>query len=340
MSGPTPPRRPDASMTLLREVMERPLDPGYAAAAAHSRPRTRVRTAITLVLAIVAGAGFTVAVGSIRIPQRESAKVKSQLIEQIQHRTALVEEKEQANAELAAANTAAQEALLGSDGTALTDRARLLGALTGELAVTGPGMQVTLDDAGSDEEVGGDPRADTTYDEGVVLDLDLQVVVNGLWAAGAEAVAVNGQRLTALSAIRSAGDAILVDFRPLVPPYVVSAVGDTAALQSGFAEGQAGPYVQSLRDNNGIAVDISGSDELTLPAAGQIVLREAGPVDDTDDSSNDSSNDSSDDTDSSNAKDSSDDAEDGSDGTSSTVTSTPQASGSTGTQTTDSGGQT
>ena len=48
-----------------------------------------------------------------------------------------------------------------------------------------------------------------------MLDRDLQVIVNGLWAAGAEAIAVNGQRLTACSAIRSAGEAILVDFRPL-----------------------------------------------------------------------------------------------------------------------------
>ncbi len=153
--------------------------------------------------------------------------------------------------------------------------------MTGELPVSGNGLKITLDDAPGRDEVGSDPRTDDGYDEGVVLDADLQVVVNGLWAAGAEAISINGERLTALSAIRSAGEAILVDFRPLVPPYVISVVGDPSSLQTGFAEGQAGPYVQSLRDNNGIGVDIATATELTLPGAGQFVLRQAGPVEES-----------------------------------------------------------
>jgi uncharacterized protein YlxW (UPF0749 family) len=272
------PRALDASMTLLREVMERPLDPGYAAAAAHPRPRSRVRTVITLILAIAAGIGFCVAVRSIQVPQRESEAVGNELREQIEHRTDAVEQLERSNAALAAANAAAQQSLLGTRGAALGRQVRELGALTGELAVSGKGLKVTLDDAPGRDEVGSDPRTDDGYDEGVVLDADLQVVVNGLWAAGAEAISINGERLTALSAIRSAGEAILVDFRPLVPPYVISVVGDPTSLQTRFAEGVAGPYVQSLRDNNDIGVDIAAAPELTLPGAGQFVLREAGPV--------------------------------------------------------------
>ncbi|GAA3611107.1 DUF881 domain-containing protein [Kineosporia mesophila] len=278
----SPSSRPlDASMTLLREVMERPLDPGYAAAASHPRPRTRVRTALTLVLSIVAGAGFIVAVGSIRVPQRESEKVSQELRQEIEHRGEAVDRQEQRNADLAASITASQQALLGTRGAALGQQVRDLGALTGEIAVGGKGLTVTLDDAPGREEVGGDPRSDTEYYEGVVLDADVQVVVNGLWAAGAEAISINGERLTAVSAIRSAGEAILVDFRPLVPPYVVSVIGDQAKLQTGFAEGPAGPYVQSLRDNNGIKVDIARADRLTLPGAGQFVLRKAEPVEES-----------------------------------------------------------
>ena len=83
--------------------------------------------------------------------------------------------------------------------------------------MTGPGLVVRLDDAAGDGDGADvDPRTDVD-DSGRVTDRDLQTVVNEVWAAGAEAVAVNGQRLTALSAIRSAGDAILVDFRPLTP---------------------------------------------------------------------------------------------------------------------------
>ena len=85
-----------------------------------------------------------------------------------------------------------------------------------------------------------------------MLDRDLQTVVNGLWAAGAEAVAVNGQRLTALSAIRSAGDAILVDYRPLTRPYVVTAIGDPATLQAAVRRGARRPALRTLQQTYGI----------------------------------------------------------------------------------------
>ena len=90
-------------------------------------------------------------------------------------------------------------------------------------------------------------------------------------------VAITGARLTTRSGIRSAGQAILVDVRPLVPPYVVEAIGDPAHLQAGFAADMAGAYVQSLRDNYGIQVSVSTQRSLTLPGAGSLVLRSAHP---------------------------------------------------------------
>jgi uncharacterized protein YlxW (UPF0749 family) len=267
-------------MTLLREVMERPLDPSYAAAAAAPRPRTRRRTALTLALAVGAGAAFSISVSTIRPPQRQSSQVNGQLRDQIEKRTRAVDKQEAANLALSARIAMTQQDALGVEGAGLAARAQTLGAAAGELSVTGPGLRLTLDDApsqGSNDAVGGDPRAQGDFDAGTVFDKDLQVVVNGLWAAGAEAIAVNGHRLTALSAIREAGQAILVDFRPLVPPYVVEAVGDSSGLQSGFAAGSAGPYVQSMRDNNSIRVDIAPVKHLVLPGAGELVLRAAQP---------------------------------------------------------------
>ncbi len=280
-SSPSPGRRLDASMTLLREVMERPLDPSYAATARSPRPATLRRTALTLLLAILAGAGFAVAVGSIRQPQRQSSQVNSQLRKQIEKRTAGVTKQEKANAALSASIVLAQQNALGTKGAGLADEVRTLSLAAGELPVTGPGLRITVDDAPGqgDDAVGGDPRADTATSDGTVFDADLQVIVNGLWAAGAEAIDIGGHRLTALSAIREAGQAILVDFRPLVPPYVIQAIGDPSRMQSGFASGSAGAYVQSMRDNNGIRVDIAPSKELSLPGAGQLVLRAARPVD-------------------------------------------------------------
>ncbi|WP_345714225.1 DUF881 domain-containing protein, partial [Kineococcus glutinatus] len=112
---------------------------------------------------------------------------------------------------------------------------------------------------------------------GRVVDRDLQTLVNGLWAAGAEAVSIGGQRLTALSAIRSAGAAILVGYRPLSPPYEVLVVGDPAQLQTRLAASPAGSYLQALSDNYGIGVSVRAREELVLPAADSVDLRVAAP---------------------------------------------------------------
>ena len=270
----------DASMTLLREVMERPLDPGYAAAAAAGRPRTRRDAVLTVVLAVLAGVAFSVSVSSIREPLGQLTRTNDHLRQEIEKRGAAVERREAENARLSEMIAVNQRSALGAAGAQLADQARALSLATGEVPVSGPGLRLTLDDAaGAQQEVGSDPRSqEAGLDLGRVYDSDLQMVVNGLWAAGAEAIAVNGERLTAVSAIRSAGEAILVDFRPLRRPYVVEAIGDPSRLETGFAAGTAGSQVQAMRDNGGIRADISGQKRLVLPGAGQLVLRHAGPV--------------------------------------------------------------
>lgn len=274
------PVRPDASMTLLREVMERPLDPGYADAAARPRRRSRQRTVVTLVLATLAGFLTAVSVAEIGGPQPEAKQASERLRAEIQRGAADARRLEAENAALRSDIASVQEeALRGGSGAALVAEAGRLGGVTGELPVAGPGLEFTVDDAAGsrDDAVGSDPRNQQELDLGIVLDRDLQVIVNGLWEAGAEAIAINGQRLTSLSAIRSAGEAILVDFRPLVPPYVIDVVGDPSGLQAAFAAGTAGPYVQSMRDNSGITVNITAKDSVRLPGAGELVLRSARP---------------------------------------------------------------
>jgi len=111
-----------------------------------------------------------------------------------------------------------------------------------------------------------------------VRDRDLQRVVNGLWGAGAEAISVNGQRLTALSAIRAAGDAILVDNKPLVPPYTLLAVGDGERLSTAFQSSDDGRYLSVLQDSYDIRTSISVQDRVRLPAAPSLTVRTAEPV--------------------------------------------------------------
>lgn len=155
-------------------------------------------------------------------------------------------------------------------GQALDAQISALAMVAAGLPVSGPGLRLTLDDALTPGPgAAGDPAL------GRVLDRDLQMVVNGLWAAGAEAVSVNGQRLSALSAIRSAGYAILVDYRPLTRPYVVLAIGDPRSIQASFAAGAAGRGLRTLSQTYGVQYLVEGVDLQSLPAAPAYALRYA-----------------------------------------------------------------
>ncbi len=273
-----PARRLDASMTLLSEVMQRPLDPGYALAAGRRSARARSSrwiAALVLVAAGACGLVTTWAVVELRQPQPGGGAARKALESEIQLRTRQADAAQHANDLLRADLAAAQRrSLAGAGDPDLARRLDRLAAMSGEVAVSGPGLEVTLQDApvAAATPAAGDPRQDSSGDLGRVLDRDVQIVVNGLWAAGAEAVAVNGQRLSSLSAIRSAGQAIFVDRRPLVPPYVVQAIGDPARLQTGLARDMAGPYLQALRDNYGVRVSIAADPQLRLPSAANVIL--------------------------------------------------------------------
>jgi uncharacterized protein YlxW (UPF0749 family) len=269
----------DASMTLLREVMERPLDPGYTHAAerrARGAQPSRMALAVTLVLALVCGALTARAIAELRRPQPGASQARAALQAEVRRRSAAVDARQKQLDKLRMQVAGLQQrALSGSRSDRLAGQIQMLELLAAERPVTGPGLKITMADgpSASAAQGGTDPRAASGAGEDRVLDRDVQIVVNGLWAAGAEAVAVNGQRLTARSAIRYAGQAILVDFRPLVPPYVVSAVGDPAGLQTRFAAGSAGEYLQALRDNYGVRAAIVSSTNLELPGAGGFSTR-------------------------------------------------------------------
>ena len=113
-----------------------------------------------------------------------------------------------------------------------------------------------------------------------VLDIDLQVLANGLWQAGAEAVSINGHRLSDLTAIRSAGDAITVDYRSLTRPYRVEAIGDPRTLQARFVESAGGAVVERARPEPADAVrgQRRGATELGRRSRHGAALREEGHV--------------------------------------------------------------
>lgn len=100
-------------------------------------------------------------------------------------------------------------------------------------AVHGPGLVVTLTDAQRDAD-GRFPR-DAAPDDLVVHQQDIEAVLNALWSAGAEAVGMQDQRITATSAPRCVGNTLLLNDRTYSPPYVITAIGDAAAMQKALA---------------------------------------------------------------------------------------------------------
>jgi uncharacterized protein YlxW (UPF0749 family) len=166
---------------------------------------------------------------------------------------------------------------LAQSSISLQSRLEALDAASGAQALTGKGIVVVLDNAPGAEKnsADGNPRTDAGKDEGKVFSKDMQVVVNGLWQAGAEAISVNGQRLTSRSAIRFAGEAILVNYRPLARPYTITVLGDPDNLQVEFADNAGGAYARALKDNYGIRVSIDAADKLTVPAATSLTVRDA-----------------------------------------------------------------
>ncbi|MFE2212699.1 DUF881 domain-containing protein [Streptomyces canus] len=283
-STPTRPTRPDASMSLLTNVMDHSLDDGYAEAAARKKAagdgglpktlRARLGLAVGLVLAALV---VTVGAAQARVAAPVVAKEREELIDRIDRETETADELEESVDQLRDdVSTRQREALKQSGDSGQAD---LVGILSGAVEVHGPGVKLVVNDA-KEASTGGDgnPRETSGFsDTGRVRDRDMQRVVNGLWESGAEAVSINGQRLTALSAIRAAGDAILVDNKPLVPPYTVLAVGDGQRLSTRFQDSADGLYLHALQENYGIRTAISVEDDLRLPAAPSVIVRTAEP---------------------------------------------------------------
>lgn len=270
-------------MTLLTEILERPLDPGYAAAAdrreAAGLPRaTSTRTPLLVASAVLVGFLLVTAAFVLRPSGTTASRNKAQLIAQIQSRQAHGDAQTQAVGTLRAQIKGYQDAALGTQQSSLTDELAALGLLTGDVAAAGPGLTLTIDDAPSAKaNPGADPRNTGGTNNGRVTSLDLQILCNGLWQAGAEAISINGQRLTARSAIRFAGQAILVDYRPLTTPYVVTAIGDRQDLAARFAEGAAGSYLTALKSNYSIPASVATSARVEVPRSAVLDVTSAHP---------------------------------------------------------------
>ncbi|RBY78760.1 DUF881 domain-containing protein [Geodermatophilus sp. TF02-6] len=274
--------------SLLDQVLAETLDPAYerrarARAAAGAAPapfrRRGGQVAVALVTA-VAGVLAAVTYGGAAAGAQGREQVRAALVGDVETESAttdaLAADLERLRADVAATrDDALASSAVGQRALDELADAELAAAVA---PVSGPGLLVTLADAEPDADadpVGGAGEADP---RGLVRDGDLQLVVNALWAAGAEAVGVNGQQLGPTSAIRFAGEAVLVDFRPVTNPYLVSAVGDPETLRSRFLASPEVGALAVISKTYRLRFEFAQEDELSLPAGSSRELRSAAPV--------------------------------------------------------------
>jgi uncharacterized protein YlxW (UPF0749 family) len=257
----TAPRRfPNADF--LTELFNDPLDPAYVAAAQERarrgplpRWRRSTRKAAAVVTMLAIGFLFATAYQQVVAATPAGERTRQSLIEEIQGRQKHTDE-------LAAAAEGLQGQVDVLSEEALSDTAvqqlREVQGATGLRKIIGDGVVVKLSDG----------PTGPVDDKARVLDYDLQRVVNALWAAGAEGIAINGQRLTSVTPIRKAGGVIKVGNRSILGPYEVLAVG-SGDLEDDFNDSALAETMRGLHDNPVIQLgfEVIGRDDITLPAA-------------------------------------------------------------------------
>ncbi|WP_151083849.1 DUF881 domain-containing protein [Nocardioides cynanchi] len=124
----------------------------------------------------------------------------------------------------------------------VTRKTARMKVLAGLEPVSGPGLTVTLTDAPHSTSADGPTAPDNRLL--VVHQQDIQAVVNAMWKGGAQAVTIQGQRVVGTTGIRCIGNAVQLQGVPYSQPYVISAVGDPAALSSSIARDS---YLQVYR---------------------------------------------------------------------------------------------
>jgi len=252
-------------MDLLRQISEQPLDPDYALVAARGAPPSRRGWLLGLTLALAAVL-FTIAFLQTSTTAPVVAKERRDLIERVKDG-----EDRQDDLRSQVATTSEDIRRIRSDALGdttesnrLRDQIDQLDPAVGQVPVTGPGLEITVDDSTS-----------VTGVQGQVLDIDMQQLANGLWAAGAEAISINDHRLTSLTAIRGAGDAITVNYRSLTRPYRIVAIGDPNTLESRFAETAGGQWWNGLRQNLGMRYEVNNAPQATVAGDPGLTLRSA-----------------------------------------------------------------
>ena len=262
--------------SLLRALLSEHLDPGYAAAAAKrsiaGTPRSgrqRVfgwlwQAAAALLIATV----FAAAVAQARSVAPGVRSAQQLLLGNVRSTEGSAAKLNQRRSELAKRVDDVQRHALAEDaeGQRLLKRLDTLSLADASTAIIGPGLKVTVTDPGAGPNLSDVSKQRVSGSRQILLDRDLQLLVNSLWASGAEAISVGGVRIGPNVTIRQAGGAILVDNNPTSSPYTVLAIGPARAMRDVLDNSAGMQRLRLLQISYGVVVTVDAADGLTLPA--------------------------------------------------------------------------
>lgn len=258
------------TVPLLALITQRSLDADYEhvasrRAAGESRPARPVPRHTAAFVLVVFGLLVTVAAVQTSRNATVDESSRASLIDQINLRREAVANLQRQLSREQSRQLSLQQTLTGLDTAQQATRSRLqrLGVRTGFGAVRGPGVEVTVASA---------PGSDASH---TVRDSDLALLTDALWAAGAEAISVNDQRLTVLSSFRNVGIGILVNSQPVNPPYLFEVIGNPDTLPANLLASSAGGQWYALKDSLGFRFEVKNGGTMTLPAASPVSLRSA-----------------------------------------------------------------
>ncbi|MBC7632346.1 DUF881 domain-containing protein [Aeromicrobium sp.] len=246
---------------LLEKIADTALDDDYYVVRAGPHEQAReFNTVLTALVLAVFALLIVMAAQQTRSDRPATERERKTLISDVAARKKVL-----AGREASAARLRAEVTDLSASVNRFDPNAESLRVLTADQGASGPGIKVTV----SPSSPGND--------DGLITDSDMHLLVNGLWYAGAEAVSINGQRIGTLTAIRSAGSAITVNFTSIGPPYTVVALGDSETMQTRFVDNPAGRYWASRKKDSGVRFDVTPSTELRVAAAprARLTLRHA-----------------------------------------------------------------
>jgi len=139
------------------------------------------------------------------------------------------------------------------------------GALSAALVpLTGPGVVITLDDAPTRPD--GSLPVNARPDDLVIHQSDVQAVVNAVWAAAADGVAIMDERLIATSAVRCVGNTLLLQGRTYSPPFVIAAIADASAVRAQLAASPQVAVLQQAVEAYGLTFSVRERPSVSLPA--------------------------------------------------------------------------